>query len=421
MHVPMHCSRIAFHSENGPTIGGSDLKLGAIADSLSQPPWEVFLLAGADYPLDVVFHREPHPAWLSDPLAANCATSAAEPSACGATESGRSRSWRAQLRRMIPQGVLRWLGYRRTARRVKHLLASRAIDVFQTMDGGPQPTVVGAKMAGCAVISHYAAPPDDHDDPYARRYSRLACRNADVRIAASRHNAQAWADYLGIDSSAFRVIHNGVDLPADPADQRAAVRDELRIPAGDVVVGMTGRLNVEKGPRYLAQAACRLSSRFPSAVFVFVGCGPEEESLRRLFEQAGLATRARFLGFRPDAMRLTAAYDIAVVPSIFPEPFGTVVIEAMAAEVPVIASHTGGIPEIIEPGVSGFLVPPADDGALAATLLRLLENPEARRAMGRSGRRRASDRFSRERMLSEYQDVYLALAESRKRGALMPA
>lgn len=408
------CHRIAFHSENGPTIGGSDMKLGVIADSLSRPPWEVFLLAGAEYPLEVVFRREPRPAWISDSLAANCAAPAAAPSAASPPEAPRGRSWRAGVRSLIPPRVLRWLGYRRTVRRVKQLLASRAIDVFQTMDGGPQPTVVGAKLAGCSVISHYAAPPDLDAGADAWRYSRLAWQYADVRIAASRHNAQAWAAYLGVDSSAFRVIHNGVELPSYTADERAAVRNELHIGPGDVVVGMTGRLSAEKGPCYLAQAACRLGARCPSAVFVFVGSGPEEESLRQLFEQAGLASRARFLGFRRDAARLTAAYDIAVVPSVFAEPFGMVVIEAMAAGVPVIASRTGGIPEIIEPGVSGILVPPADDAALAASIWQLLENAEARRAMGRAGRRRASRDFSRQRMLSEYQDVYCALAESRK-------
>src|SRR5687768_15391860 len=200
------CHRIAFHSENGPTIGGSDLKLGVIADSLSRPPWEVFLLAGADYPLDVVFRREPRPAWISDPVAANCTARAAS-SASSPPETPRRRSWRAGVRSMIPQRVLRWLGYRRTARRVKQLLTSRAIDVFQTMDGGAQPTVVGAMLAGCSVISHYAAPPDLDAGADAWRYSRLAWRSADVRIAASRHNAQAWAAYLGVDSSAFRVIH----------------------------------------------------------------------------------------------------------------------------------------------------------------------------------------------------------------------
>ena len=129
-------------------------------------------------------------------------------------------------------------------------------------------------------------------------------------------------------------------------------------------------------------------------------------------KELALSPSVRFLGFRSDIARVTSTYDVAVIPSIWDELFGWTVIEAMACGKPVIASRSGGIPEIITDGKTGILVEPGDSEALAHAVLRVCADPELRRSLSVAATRRVGECFTEERMLAETYRVYAGLFRS---------
>jgi glycosyltransferase involved in cell wall biosynthesis len=229
-------------------------------------------------------------------------------------------------------------------------------------------------------------------------------------------NSQLTADqFAGSWSSGrTRIVYNGLargEFCTFSAADVAAWR--LRFaPAGGPVVGVVGRIRlVRKGQEVFVEAAQQLASAFPAARFVCVGDAyPGNEShvdeLRRRAERAGLGQRFEITGDVEDVAAATAALDIAVMPSIVPEAFGNVVMEAMCLGKPVVASANGGGREQIEEGVTGFLVPPGDGNALARALSTLLANPDRARAMGEAGQRRFEQLFTSEQSFASILRLY---------------
>ena len=186
--------------------------------------------------------------------------------------------------------------------------------------------------------------------------------------------------------------------------------DALPLPAelGEgPVVGVVARLQPEKGVTNFVTAAARVAKEFSAARFVVVGDGPLREELFALAEDLGVRERFLFLGFRPDAQALIKLMDVVAVPSVS-EGTPLVVLEAMAAGVPVVASEVGGIPDQIRHGHEGILVPPADSRALGDALLDLLRDPERARRMGEAGRLRAGTEFGHENMVRRVEGIYRA-------------
>ncbi|MDP9454489.1 MAG: glycosyltransferase [Actinomycetota bacterium] len=153
------------------------------------------------------------------------------------------------------------------------------------------------------------------------------------------------------------------------------------------------------------RAAAHVARELPAARFVVVGDGPLRKELLGLAEELGVHDRVLFLGFRPDAQALLGLMDVVAVPSVS-EGTPLVVLEAMAAAVPVVASRVGGIPGQIQPGREGILVPPGDAKALGDALLSLLRDPERARRMGEAGRLRAETEFSHENMVRKVEGIY---------------
>jgi glycosyltransferase involved in cell wall biosynthesis len=201
-----------------------------------------------------------------------------------------------------------------------------------------------------------------------------------------------------------RVVYNGLSSAEfcqfSEADV-AAWRRRLS-PAGGPVVGVVGRIKlVRKGQEVFLEAARRLATRFPDARFVCIGGAyPGNEShpeeLQRRIEAAGMTDRFWVTGDIDDVGPATAALDIAVMPSVTPEPFGNVVMEAMCLGKPVVASGNGGASEQVEEGVTGLLVPAGDAAALADAIGSLLADPARAAAMGIAGKRRFAELFSSE-------------------------
>jgi glycosyltransferase involved in cell wall biosynthesis len=208
------------------------------------------------------------------------------------------------------------------------------------------------------------------------------------------------------------VVYNGLD-PAEfaPEGDSQAVRAELGLAADTQVVGCVGRLVPWKGQRVFLRALARVAVGHPRLRALIVGA-PEpggEGYARELAELArtlGLGARVTFLGFRADVLRLLAAMDVLVHASTDPEPFGRVLIEGMAAGKVVIGTDAGAVPEIIEDGVTGMLVPVGDEGAMAQAIARALDHPQEGAALGGAARQAVERRFTTAQYVQGVQRVY---------------
>jgi glycosyltransferase involved in cell wall biosynthesis len=199
---------------------------------------------------------------------------------------------------------------------------------------------------------------------------------------------------LGVPRARIAVVHAGVDLAAFASPPRAAPRHAERF-----VVGTVARLDPEKGIATLVRAVRRLRVAVPHAQLLVVGDGPQRADLEQLARAIGIAPAVTFAGFQADVAPWLQQMDCFVLPSEKREAFGIVLIEAMATACPVVASDLGGIGEVVEHGVTGFLVEPANEGLLAQALLHVYRNPEVAAAMGARGQARVRERFALETML----------------------
>jgi glycosyltransferase involved in cell wall biosynthesis len=254
--------------------------------------------------------------------------------------------------------------------------------------------------------------------PWQRRLERLVCRlahrvvvNADVikrRLAAE-----------GYDARRITVIPNGTRCPASvPASRSADLREELDLPAEAPVVGMLARLDPIKGIEYFLEAAAQVSARRPDVRFLIVGDNRVDvsyrEDLTRLARRLRLEEVVRFTGFRNDVAEVLSLLSVSVLASLS-EGLSNTLLESMAAGIPVVATAVGGNPEAVEHGVTGILVPPKNAPALADAICRILNHKDQAAAMGLSGRRRVTERFSTRAMVSASERLYgQLLAEARR-------
>ncbi|MCS3657973.1 glycosyltransferase involved in cell wall biosynthesis [Salinibacter ruber] len=206
----------------------------------------------------------------------------------------------------------------------------------------------------------------------------------------------------GIPDEKVHVVQNGIEL--DAGSEANAKEDEGN---SHVRIGIVGQIGAWKGHDDLIEALHLLQDRGRSFVCDIVGSGNDEylEALKAKIEQLGLQKRVRWRGFVKDTAAIYAPLDICVVPSRFPEPFGLVAVEAARAGLPVVASERGGLSEIVVDGKTGFLVEEEHPEQLADRLEQLLDDHELRHEMGRQGKARVRERFTRERMVDEMEEV----------------
>ncbi len=210
----------------------------------------------------------------------------------------------------------------------------------------------------------------------------------------------------------FEFILGGIDLhPFLNARGRERVRKEWAVADDEILIGMAGRVTRWKGQEILARAAKLILKNHTKVKFAAVGGVFENETfyMERFKEQVrslGIAEHFIINDFRADMPSVFAAFDIFVLPSTLPEPFGLVVIEAMAAGRPVVATAPGGPSETVLEGETGYLVRPSDPDHLATALDDLLSDPEKCARMGEAGRRRACDMFDLRRYVSDFENLY---------------
>ncbi len=230
--------------------------------------------------------------------------------------------------------------------------------------------------------------------------SRAIFRRAQHIIAVSGAIRRRLIERDAVPPERITVIHNAV-IPAPDAPPGALPEGLRKGP----LVGVVARLQPEKGVADFLKAAARVCAAFPEARFLVAGDGPLREVLLALAERLGVDGRVRFLGYRADARALIGLLDVLVVPSLT-EGTPLIVLEAMAAGVPVVASAVGGIPDQIRHDMEGLLVPAGDPAALGDALLELLQDPARARSLGEAGRRRAECEFSHATMVRRIEAVY---------------
>lgn len=232
---------------------------------------------------------------------------------------------------------------------------------------------------------------------------RLVGRLADVHIAISAGLARYLAEREGFDAPSFEVVHYGIEPGGAPPP-----------PPGVPQLAIVGRLIAIKGHDVLLRALAAVRRERPELTLDVVGDGPLEGQLRAAVDTLGLGDAVTFSGrIAPVAPAFEAA-EIVVVPS-FGEGFGMVALEAMERGRPVIASAVGGLPEIVDDGRTGVLVPPGDADALAAAIRDLTASPARTAAMGAAGRARAIEQFSQDRCTDRTLELYRTAGRRRTR------
>ncbi|MBW2305858.1 MAG: glycosyltransferase family 4 protein [Deltaproteobacteria bacterium] len=211
-----------------------------------------------------------------------------------------------------------------------------------------------------------------------------------------------------------RVVYDGVDLERfRPRPGGHSVREELGIGKDRLVVGMISRLDPLKGQDTLIRAMAVMQKGFPNITLLLAGETSRQDRwyracLEELAQELCPAGTVIFTGFRGDIDRITNAIDVAVLPSR-EEGFGLALVEAMSAGKPVVATTVGGIPEVVEDGVTGLLVPPENTSALAEALKTLLSDSTLRIAMGKAGKQRAERLFDVKTHVESMQNLYQEL------------
>ncbi len=234
--------------------------------------------------------------------------------------------------------------------------------------------------------------------------SRWKLQGVALFICVSRGVAAVLQD-SGIGADRIRIVHDGVPTAERLPGAGELLRAQLGFGAGVPVIGTVGGLIPHKGHAVLLTAFRELLATNPGCHLVIVGSGPLLAALREKAEGLGVASRVAFLGEREDALTLLGGFDLFVLPSLT-EGLGSSILDAFALEVPVVATRTGGIPELLTAGETGWLADPGSAGSLASVMDEALTDPQRARAMTQAAHARFQERFTDAAMAAATLDVY---------------
>jgi len=329
----------------------------------------------------------------------------------------------------VAQSRVTWLGkFARLAVMANYLEAQYRAILAEAREGqvdvihahwaiptGPAAVMAARKLGVPSIITMhggdvYVNPEQGYDFPtrwYVRPALRWTLRHAGA-LTAITEDCRQHALRAGAPADRIRLVFNGTDLRRfSPAENGS--RCDPRF--GPHMIFACRQLFPRKGIRFLLEAAAQLKPRFPDLKVVLAGDGFERPELARLAQDLGMGPDVTFLGWVPntDLPPYYRAAAVSVIPSL-EEGFGIPAAEAMGCEVAVVASDAGGLPEVVEDGVTGLVVPRGDSTALAQAIGSLLADPERRRAMGQAGRARALRLFDWDRSAEQFEQIYREVA-----------
>src|SRR4051812_14206529 len=239
-------------------------------------------------------------------------------------------------------------------------------------------------------------------------FSRWKHRQVDCFIAASEAIRQMLvAD--GVPAERTVTVHEGIDVEHVLDQPFVDVHQAFFLPHGAPVVGNVAALVPHKGQRHLIEAAHIVVQKLPDVRFVILGEGELREGLERVIKEYHLEKHVFLPGFRTDVLGCLKSFDVFVMSSVT-EGLGTSLLDAMACSRPIVATTAGGIPEVVDDGVTGLLVPPRDHTAMAEAIVALIADTHRRQTMGEAGFARVNETFTVERMIAATAGVYAHVA-----------
>lgn len=326
------------------------------------------------------------------------------------------------LARQIPThtGLLAHKYDLRVLPRLVSLLRRRRIDAVVTVGCGDKMFWgrLAARIARLPVICsalHSTGSPDR-----VGRLNRLLVPITDAFIAVARPHSRYLAEHEGCPAEKIRVVPNGVDsrrFQPRPADDD--LRRRLGLSPGQLVVAMVAALRPEKNHELLLRAAVRIRQELPGACVLVVGDGPRRGMLEAMATELGLGQTVRFVGTQSDIPGVLALADVVVLTSHI-EANPVSLLEAMAAEKPVVATRVGSVPETVLDGTTGYLVEPGDERRLAERIVELLRDRPRASAMGRAGRKEVLAHWTVEHMTHGYEDLLSEIYDRKARGRQAP-
>jgi glycosyltransferase involved in cell wall biosynthesis len=297
------------------------------------------------------------------------------------------------------------------------LLRAGDVDILHAHKFGPNvwATLLGRVARVPVVIAH------EHTWDFKPRSRRalvdrwVVAPGCDAFVAVSELDRERMRSVEGIPPWRIRFLPNGIP-PVQVDGEPAEVRAELGIPDGAPIVGAVGVFRPQKDFPTLLRAHARLLEHHPDARLVIVGYGPEEQAIKRFVEKLGIGERVVLTGLRGDAIRIAAAFDVAVNSSLF-EGSSLAIIEFMALGRPIVATAVGGTPDLLAHGKAGMLVAPSEPAVLADAIGGLFDDPAGAAALGARARERQRAEYdidAQARRLQELYDELLAQAPARR-------
>jgi len=286
------------------------------------------------------------------------------------------------------------------------ILSAHAVEIAIVMQSKDINVVVAAKLANPSVkIVYYQqmqSTIDKRDAIHTWMYSKLS-----LWISLTNRMKMEVLEHTRVPEHMVKVVPLGRDTALfDPRRyDQSLVRSRLGLPLDRTIVAMLGRLDPQKGQEEFLRSISHVSNRHPGVLYLIAGDETRGEQgyrqyLGQLVEQLGLGESVRFLPFTDDVPEFMAAIDLFVLPS-YSETYGLVLIEAMAMEKPVVATSAGGVPEIVENGRDGLLIPPRDEKSLADAINLLLDDPSLRTSLSRRARQEVLHRFDSNRCVDQ--------------------
>jgi glycosyltransferase involved in cell wall biosynthesis len=325
-----------------------------------------------------------------------------------------TRAWRA----FTPKSLKLWSGFLRDAHRLARIFRQHPVDLLHTNNTGCEESPFAARLAAIPRIVgtfHVDSTYDltgAHSHLRHRAIENVSNQCLHAAIAVSEATRQDWLRRTHLAHDRVYTIYNGITpIDSPDEDRRANARARLGLASDSVIIGGVGRLDHAKGFNDLLDAAAILLPNHPRLVVAIAGQGPLRESLEQRAARLNIAGRVRFLGFRPDVADVYAAIDIFALPSVC-EALPYTLLDAMAAELPVVATTVGGVPEVVVQGETGYLVPPRNPRALAAALARLLTSPRLRNQLGAAARDRVTRQFDERQMVDKTLGLYRQLLDA---------
>jgi glycosyltransferase involved in cell wall biosynthesis len=242
---------------------------------------------------------------------------------------------------------------------------------------------------------------------------RVTAFMADHFVAVSNGVKEHIVRKAHVPERKVSTIYNGIVAGSSTGFDVSALMNDVGLKAGERILMTAGRLHRQKGYDLLIQALPMVQKSFSGVKLLILGEGEEEKSLKKLAHSLEISEKVLFLGLRSDVDRLLQCSEIFVLPSRW-EGFPNVLLEAMAAGKPVVATAVGGVRELVVDEVTGILVPPQDETALADAITLLLSDKKRALAMGAAGRERVLQRFSMDAMLSKTEALYHEMLARKK-------